>query len=67
MAGPTVDPDCFAQSVLGNIDLEQLSFDSTIIDNHIWQIGETEKVFFDNEWVLVTDTTNMYTPSIDAP
>lgn len=48
------------------MSIDQFSYDSTIIDNEIWQIGQTDKSFFDNEWVLVTDTTNMYNTDIDA-
>lgn len=56
----------YSQYVVDSVDIEQFSYDSSIVDNQIWQIGQTDKAFFDNEWVLVTDTTNMYNASIDA-
>jgi len=56
----------YSQYVVDSVDIEQFSYDSSIVDNQIWQIGQTDKAFFDYEWVLVTDTTNMYNASIDA-
>lgn len=48
------------------ITSDQLYYDTLNTDNHIWQIGQTNKPFFDNEWVVVTDTTNMYDSLTDA-
>jgi len=45
---------------LDTVSIEQFSLDSTNTENLLWQIGNTSKPFFDNEWCLVTDTTNMY-------
>ncbi len=48
------------------ITSDQLYYDTLNTDNHIWQIGQTDKSFFDNEWAVVTDTTNMYDSLTDA-
>jgi hypothetical protein len=45
---------------LDTVCIDQFSIDSTNTENFLWQIGNTSKSFFDNEWCLVTDTTNMY-------
>jgi len=45
---------------LDTVSIDQFSIDSTNSENFLWQIGNTSKSFFDNEWCLVTDTTNMY-------
>jgi hypothetical protein len=52
--------------VVDTVEQSFFSYDSSIIDNNIWQIGTTDKVFFDSQWVLVTDTTAMYDSLIDA-
>jgi len=48
------------------ISSDQIYYDTLNPDNHIWQIGQTNKPFFDNEWAIVTDTTNMYDSLTDA-
>lgn len=48
------------------ISSDQFYYDTLNTDNHIWQIGQTTKPFFDNEWAAVTDTTNMYDSLTDA-
>lgn len=48
------------------ISSNQFYYDTLNTDNHIWQIGQCNKPFFDNEWVVVTDTTNMYDSLTDA-
>jgi hypothetical protein len=55
-----------AQFFVDSVSIDQFSYDSTVVDNEIWQIGQTDKIFFDNEWVLVIDTTNMYNTDVDA-
>lgn len=52
--------NAFSQIYVDSVSLEQFYYDSSDVNNQLWQIGQTTKPFFDNAWVLVTDTTTMY-------